>query len=174
MSCNVEQAGIYRIILYENKGVDLVYRDANTIREISNTGDVVTLENSDDDTMELDFTFKSKRSANNKLSYKHTIIWKQLGLDDSNIDLINTLKKSIYGWIPVIEFYNKSQKIITNPFRFTESIIDNNISNHYEITLDNINFSDNLKMIDFAESITYLFEDDIDYLFEDSNEYLFE
>lgn len=168
----VEQAGIYRIVLYENKDVNLVFRPDGSIEGISNAGDILTLENSDEDTRELDLILNPRKNKNNKLRYKHTIIWKQLGLDSSNFEIINTLKNSIYGWLAKIEFYNNTEKIITNPFRFNESSINNNISNHYEIALNNINFGN--RMNSFIESLGYLFEDDIEVLFEDDNIYIFD
>jgi|GEM_PF-3692933 len=140
-----EQAGIYRFTFYEAKGLSLFYIDENTIRDISNTGQVVEVENSDCYTIDLGYTFEHRRSGNNRLTYKNTITWKQIGFINSNLDLINILKQSIYGWVPVLEFYNNSQKIIENPFKFVDSAIDNNVSNHYNIQLQNIIFGKRIK-----------------------------
>jgi len=140
-----EQAGIYRITLYEAKGLSITYADAQTIKSITNIGATITLENSDCNTMELGYNFEHRRSGNNKLTYKNAITWKQIGLNNSNLDLINILKQSIYGWVPVLEFYNNSQKIIENPFKFVDSSIDNNVSNHYNIQLQNIIFGKRIK-----------------------------
>ena len=134
-----EQAGIYQFTLIENKGVSITYNTDGSIRVITNTGDELTIENSDCDTIQLDYSFTHRRSGNNKLQYRNTISWNQIGLNDSNLDLINQIKQSIYGWIVLIEFYNKEQKIILNPFRFRNSAITN-ISNHYNIELQNVIF----------------------------------
>jgi len=157
-----EQAGIYRITLYEAKGLLIEYIDNNTIRSISNTGATITLENSDCNTMELGYNFEHRRSGNNKLTYKNTIIWKQLDLNGTNLSLIDQLKTSIYGWIPVIEFYNNTQKIIENPFRYTTASIDNNVSNHYNIELKNVLFGKRIKdYTPFSEEENALISTDV-------------
>ena len=132
-----EQAGVYQFTLYENKGVSITYNVDGSIRVISNTGETITIENSSCDTIDLGYTFEHQRSANNTLRYRNSISWKQIGLINSNLDLIAQLKSSIYGWIVMIEFYKQEKKIVLNPFRYVNSTIDNNISNHYNIELRN-------------------------------------
>lgn len=155
-----EQAGIYRIVLYEAKDISFSYTNNNTIRSISNTGSIIEIENYNDSTIDLNFTFTHRRSGNNKLQYKNTLIWKQIGLNDSNLDLISQLKTSIYGWVPVIEFYNKSKKIIDNPLKFKSSEIDNNLSNHYNITIENPIFGNRIKdYISFTEGEGFISTD---------------
>lgn len=142
-----EQAGIYRISLYENKDLLFIYsRDTdNTIINILNSSTVLEIENSDCDTTDLGFSFTHRRSGNNTLKYRNSLSWKYIGLTDSNIQLIQQIKQSIYGWVAMIEFYKDEKKIIEQPFKFVNSSIDNNVSNHYNIELQNRVFGNRLK-----------------------------
>lgn len=172
MSYNIEQAGVYKITLYENKGVSVTYNQDGSVQTFSTTGDIIVLENSDCDTMELGLSFTSKRNANNKLKYKHTVTWTQLGLDNDNIELINTLKQSIYGWIVELEMYNgEIRRIITNPVKFIDASIKND-SNSYNIVLENVNFGNTIS--DLIALFNYVFEDGENYVFEDSENFIFE
>lgn len=165
-----EQAGIYRLVLYENKDLGVVYNQDGSVQSLSNSGDVIEIENSDENTVGLGMTLTPKKSANNKLKYKHSITWSQFGLDNS--DVINTLKCSIYGWIPEIEFYNNKKSVLLNPIKFIESSINNNVSNSYEIALDNVNFGNRIS--DLIEQFNYVFEDTNNYVFEDTNNFIFD
>ncbi len=135
-----EQAGVYKITLYENNDLILVYSevDDNTILSLGNITNTIEIDNDDCETQEINYSFEHQRSANNRLKYLNTISWLLIGLNDSNLDTISQLKKSIYGWIAKIDFYNGDRKIIDNPFRFIMSSIDNNESNSYMIELKNI------------------------------------
>lgn len=156
-----EQAGIYRITLYEAKDLLFVYGSESLVsyvNSIETAGVIITLENSDCNTMDLDLSFESRRSGNNKLLYKHTITWDLLGIDKINLDKISQLKTSIYGWVALIEFYNNTAQVIENPFRFVNSSIDNNVSNHYNIELKNVLFGKRVKEYKFAP-LTWILED---------------
>jgi hypothetical protein len=131
-----EQAGVYKIVLYEDKDLSYVYSGGDIV-QINNTSTSITLENSDCDTQELNYSFEYKRSPNNRLRYKNKITWLTLGLNDENIEQIRQIKQSIYGWIALIEFYNGLSKVIKQPLRFMNSAINNNLSNSYSIEIMN-------------------------------------
>lgn len=168
----MEQAGIYKITLYENKGFEIHYRPNGSIKTVSNTGETITLENADELTQDIELNIDYRRSDNNKLLYKHEINWKLLGLDADNIEKINLLKKSYYKFIPVIEYYNETQSILLNPVSLVNTSIDNNVSNSYNIQLNNILYGERLR--EYIPVMQYIFEDEIDYLFEDENIYIFD
>jgi len=151
----IEQAGIYRVTLYENKGLSIIFIDNNTVRNVTTSGATIVIENSDCETMNIKLEFEHRRAASNKLKYLNTLSWILLGLTDDNIDLIAQLKESIYSWVPVIEFYNNDQKIITNPFLFDGSEIDNNVSNSFNIELKNAIFGN--RILDYTPATTESF-----------------
>ncbi len=129
----IEQAGIYKVSLIESK--ELSYRYfGNNISEILATGAVIDLENN----QLPKFTLQPQRDKNNKLKFSYNLEWNFFNFSKENKALINQVKKSIYGWVAKIEFYNGEIKIITSPLRFNNSVIDNNISNSYNISISNI------------------------------------
>ena len=137
----MEQAGIYRITLYENKGLVFAYSDGS-ISAIANTGDILEIENSNCDTSEIKLTQKPQRNRNNKLRYKSLISYLIYDYSIEKLQLIETIKKSIYGWVAKIEFYNKNQRVIPSPLRLVKSSIDNNVSNSFGIDIENVVFGD--------------------------------
>lgn len=145
-----EQAGTYRITLYENKDLQLSFDGNGDIITIYNTGDIIELQNSNCDTSNLALSFQAQRAAGNDLKYSHTITWQEIGASDENIEKIRKLKTSIYGWIALIEFYNLESKVIVNPLRYNNSTLDNNISNHYNVSLSNRVFGAELKNKEFG------------------------
>lgn len=167
-----EQAGVYKIILYESKGLDVAYRPDGRVKSISNTGEEITLQECDTDTLEIEFQIRQRRSANNKSYYRYSINWKLLGLSNDNLDTINKIKSSIYKWVAVVYYYNNTVDYIANPFKYIEGSIDNNVSNHYNIEIQNTIFSKSA--IDFVSELGYIFEDEADYIFEDEVEFIFE
>ena len=168
----IEQAGVYKIVLYENKGLEVQYRPDGSIKAVLNTGETISLENCDDDTLEIGLEVEQKRSDNNKSLYKYIINWKLLGLSNENLDKINLLRSSIYKWVAFVQFYNKSETLILNLLIFDNSSIDNNISNHYNISLFNVVYGE--KSQKFNDELGYIFEDEAEYIFEDDVEYIFE
>lgn len=134
----ITQAGIYKITLYENKNIVLNYSDSKTVKSIATGGDIIEIENSNCETSDLRFTIQSRQSANNKRTYQHTLIWKRFGYIQDVIDQIEQIRNSIYGWIPVINFYNTENRIILNPFKPIDGSVNTNISHHFELQLRNI------------------------------------
>lgn len=143
----IEQAGIYRITLYENVGIDITYVDSKNISAISNTGEVIELENSDCETSELRLEFDFRQSANNKTNYRHSLSVLKYGYDNETLEYFHKITDSIYGWIPKVEFYNGDIKVYTNPFKSLETEIDTNVSMSININLRNVIFGE--KPLDF-------------------------
>ncbi len=136
----IDQAGIYKITLYENKDIVLNFGDSKDVKSIANSGDVIEIENSNDETNGLKLDFESKQSSNNKRKYKHKLTWLKYGYSQEVMNAFETIRNSIYGWIPVINFYNTENRIVLNPFKPINSDVNTNISHHFEILLENIIF----------------------------------
>jgi hypothetical protein len=99
------QAGVKNITLYENKGISFRYYDlfdSSQITELVTLGDVILLENINRPKYEINSKFtNSGRLAN---SYKIDFIL--YGLLTDNINLIEQLANSIYGWCFLVELYS--------------------------------------------------------------------
>ena len=128
----VEQAGVYKITLIENKGVS-VTRSGDSITDISGTGQTIELENEQE--LALDFT--PERGKNTRLLFQYQLNYKAFDLSKETKAIINQVKRSIYGWLAKVEFYNKDVKIILSPLRFDTGNVNNNVSNHYDLSLSN-------------------------------------
>lgn len=99
------QAGVKNITLYENKGIAFRYYDqfdASQITEIVTLGEVILIENINRPRFDIDSKFTNSGRFGN--SYKVEFIL--LGLLNDNLDLINTLANSIYGWCFLVEYYS--------------------------------------------------------------------
>jgi len=139
----IEQAGIYSIELIENKDISIFY-NGSAISSISGSGQSIVLNND----QEIRLSFTPERSKGNKTLFLYELNCKIYDLSKGTKSKINSLKKSIYGWLAKVEFYDKSEKIILSPLKFKGSNINNNISNHYAVDMVNPVFGQ--KMVDFG------------------------
>lgn len=132
-----EQAGIYKISLYENKDLSFDYTGVGSITGINYGGNLIEIENSNDNTCMLSLVQTPERNSNNELRYNSTISYILYDYSVENLQVIQKLKQSIYGWIALIEFYNGDLKIINTPLRFDNSAMKNE-SNSFSIELKTI------------------------------------
>ena len=139
-----EQAGIYKVTLIENKDISIIYQGEN-ISQISGGGQSIELDNE----QEIVLEFTPQRGKNSRLLFQYQLNYKAFDLSKETKTIINSIKKSIYGWLACIEFYDTTKRIITSPLKFSTGNINNNTSNHYEINLVNSVFGQ--KMINFTD-----------------------
>jgi hypothetical protein len=145
----MEQAGVYRITLYENKDLTLLFT-GDDVTNIISSGAVIPIENDNCETQEISLVQQPQRSANNKLKYRSRIDWLLFDYSIERLQLINQIKQSIYGWIAKIDFYNSSSKVIPSPLRFIEALNDNN-SSSFGISIENVVLGD--KLLNFIEGL---------------------
>lgn len=123
-----EQAGIYRVVLYENLDIAFTYSDNSTISGITNSGqqiEIAELEN-----QIINFIDNQEIGNNNKLLHDYQLSFKIFDYDLTNIELIGQIS-SIFGYIPLIYFRNGEIKVLKTPI-FIESDIDfDPIQTHY-------------------------------------------
>jgi hypothetical protein len=129
----MEQAGIYKITLYENKGVSILYNSDGSIYSLENTGDTIEITNEQKPFMNI----TPNRSRNNKLSFTYNLNFNIYKISKTVTAEINQLKKSVYGWLAKINYYNQDIKFLNTPLFFDSSNINNNSANYYPITLNN-------------------------------------
>lgn len=134
----MEQAGVYRVTLYENKDLNFVYQAGNVVA-IVNDGDIINIENSDCNTSDIGLVQEPQRNNNNRVKYRSTLNYILYDYSIEQLQLIEKIKKSIYGWIAKIEFYNQDTKVIPNPLRFNAANMTN-ISNSFAVTIENAIF----------------------------------
>jgi hypothetical protein len=111
------QAGVKNITLYENKGLGWTYYDAfdkSKITNFTNSGQVVYVTN--DQLPEMEFDIVTGRNALGVFAY--TLSFYVLGLINESLSTINQLKESIYGWCPLVEYYDGTFKFYQSPFWF--------------------------------------------------------
>jgi len=154
MSDLKEQAGIYKINLLEDKDVSLVYDSAGGVTYIYTNGETIELEND----QEIALTENLVRSNNNRLHYQLTFSWDIFNLTEENNELIQRIVRSAYGWLITIEYYNKDNKAILRPQRFVNGAINNQLSAHSDITLQNPVSSKADKKVDYDLAVWILEE----------------
>jgi hypothetical protein len=111
----ITQAGLYSVNFYENKGFSFDYNVDETIdlSSISNTGETYTFET---DSNYNQYSNQIKTAFNNDIKNDHTIqLWIN-GLTKENLDDLERIRLSIYGFIPVLEFMDKQLYLINEPF----------------------------------------------------------
>jgi len=128
------QAGIKNISLYENKGIDFYYYDPlddRAITDLTGTGSIILVENYQQPTFNINSSFSSGGNVVNEYELKFFI----LGLLSANNTLISQIKKSVYGWCILIEFYDGTFKFYNTPMFCRESSIDPNAEMSFTLTL---------------------------------------
>ena len=108
------QAGIKKITLYENKGISFVFYDAgdsSKITDLSNSGEVITLENLN----RPEFDIKVMLSNSGFVLNEYTLNFLFFGLTLVNFNQLFKLKTSVYGWCVLVEFYDGTIKFYNTP-----------------------------------------------------------
>lgn len=113
----MQQAGINKIVLYENLGINLNYYDPfdrRNVTDISNTGDTYTIENK----AQPEFDIVAVLTRNNKTGFKYIMKFFIFDLTFDELDNVAMLKESIYGWCPLVYFYDGTIKFYNTPLKF--------------------------------------------------------
>lgn len=131
------QAGVNYISLYENRSVSFQYHDPddlNIVSALTTGGETITVENN----QRIDFDFDIITGNNYKILFDYIIKFYVFDLTIDSIEQIQTLKESIYGWLPLITFYDGTTKFYNIPlFCPGDSPIKVQDSMAFEVTLQN-------------------------------------
>lgn len=130
------QAGVKNITLYENKGVSFYFWNSQDLKQISNIenlGDIIQIENMQ--RPEFDIEIKMLDSGN--VGFDYTVKFFLLGMTLENVSQVQNLKKSIYGWCFLVEFYDGTYKFFNTPVFCRESDIEPHNEMSYEVELTN-------------------------------------
>jgi len=114
------QAGIKNITLYENKNIEFNFHDAdnsNNISNITTQGSVIEILNN----QLPEFEIKSMLGGSGDVLFEYLVKLFIYEYTIDNISLISALKKSIYGWCPLIEYYDGTIKFYNSPLWLNES-----------------------------------------------------
>ena len=128
------QAGIKNITLYENKGIDFRFYDPgnlSAITDLSSLGSVLEIENIQRPEFDIKLAFSKGGNATQEFSLKFLF----LELSSENIELLNLIKSSIYGWCFLVEFYDGSFRFFETPLYCREASINPHQSMSFEVKL---------------------------------------
>lgn len=128
------QGGIKNIKLYENKGIDFYYYDPIDLKQITNLtnlGDVIEIENFQRPDFEVNQSIGKGGALLSELIVKFRI----LGLNSETENTIDILKSSIYGFCPLVEFYDGAIKFWNAPLFCRESNIKPQSEMSFEVSL---------------------------------------
>lgn len=109
------QAGINIITLYENKNLSFRFHDEDdrdNISALTTDGDTVELENC----QQPAFTFETVTNNNNRIMFAYNLEYYIFELTIETIEAIQQVKESIYGWCPLIQYYDGTRKFYNVPF----------------------------------------------------------
>ncbi|MCP4764346.1 MAG: hypothetical protein GY870_21410 [archaeon] len=124
----MEQAGLYKINLYENKGVSVTYDSEKDISSLTNSGEVLDFETN----LNKNKFSDNLSSANNNLLLNEYVIGIELNGIASAMELLEKLNNSIYGWIPVFEFMDGQKKTILTPFFQNAPEVNTSVSHTFK------------------------------------------
>lgn len=113
----MQQAGVNKIILYENVGITLNYYDPfdrRNVTDISNNGDSYTIETK----QQPEFDINAVLTENNQLGFDYNIKFYIFDLTFDTLDNIEMLKESIYGWCPLIYLNDGTIRFYNTPLKF--------------------------------------------------------
>lgn len=153
----MEQAGVFKIELIENVGIDVNYfdiTDDTTIDSITGTGDTFTY--TDNDNNKPKFEYENGVSFNNKLDAGYSLNFQILDLTRANENDVTTITESIYGWIPVVHYLNGRTLVYNRPFFVTDiDNIDTNDSLLYTIEM-NPRVETSVKVLDLIDEDAWI------------------
>lgn len=128
----ISQAGIYKLDLYENKDFEPNYDSNGLITAFTYGGTVLNLTSNDN---EPKYSNDIDSAKNNAVINTQKLEFHLDGINKDNIDQIESLQSSIYGFIPVIEFMDRQKYIILTPFFQTLSSTETQVSHTYKIEM---------------------------------------
>ncbi len=128
-----EQAGLYTLKLYENDGFVSTFDGSGNYLSLSTTGDTIEIEGC----QKPKYKLETKKTGNNKTAYIHKFTFILYDFIDANIDILEQLKTSNYGWIAELRFMNGLYKFANTVIQFKSSELDNNSSNTFAISMQN-------------------------------------
>jgi len=130
----LEQAGLYKVVLYENDGINITFNVDREVTALSTTGSEITLSDCDNSPkLKVDFV----NAMNNEILFNYTINAKISDLETANIDEITNLLNNQYGFIPKLYFMNGKIKVINECFKAVQvDDLDNNVTNTFKISLE--------------------------------------
>lgn len=117
----LEQAGIYKLTLFENDNAVLVYNDSSgtDIVRIDTDGQIITIEYCDTPTFKREVI----NSSNYSTSFIDTIAFALKNFNNTTNNLIDTLKDSRFGWIVKMEFLKGEIVVLPTPMYIAGSVI---------------------------------------------------
>ena len=124
-----QQAGLYKLTLYEAKDISIVWVNSEEIDSISNSGEALEFDTENN----TQFTDALEAAFNNLVINDYNIQFGLFGLD--KVSIVEKLNNSIYGWIPVFEFMNTQNKALIVPFFGFSEQVNANTSHSYKISL---------------------------------------
>jgi len=120
----MEQAGVNSIQLIEAKNLFIQYNSDNTIVQLATDGATIEI------TAAYNKNLTIKEQSNNLFKYEIDFI-------DLNYEVINKIRKSIYGFLAVLKLNGGQTKIIPIPLNYQSSKQNNNISASYSTKITN-------------------------------------
>lgn len=133
MNLDLTAAGVYKITLYENKGIVYTYTDISNkfeIGSISSTGQTFEVEFCQNPTHERIFT----KSNNFQTIYKDTFSFVVRNFDTTAIQEIESIKNSRFGFVAKVEYITGHILVFRDPV-FADDVSKNENSNVEVITL---------------------------------------
>jgi len=130
------QAGIKQVKLYENNGISYFHYDPlnkQNITHLESLGTVVTLDNLQQPSLKI----KTGFTNSGKLSFKYELKFIILGFDLDNLELLNQLKRSIYGWCVDVELYDGTHRFVNTVLLCRESEIEPSKEMVFEMEMSN-------------------------------------
>jgi len=128
----MEEAGVYKITLYENNSVNITYDGSGAITSISTSGDTIDLTNCVNQPR-LEVGMNS--ANNNTLLFDYVISAELHDFSAASYTILEQIYESTYGWIPEIEYYNGTKILINDPFFGESNDLDANVSMSYSLEI---------------------------------------
>jgi hypothetical protein len=150
----MEQGGIYKLTLVENRGLQLNYNSNNEINSIAGNGRLITIQYCQSP------NFKFQRVIGlSKLSLReYSIMFREFDYDD--IELLLSRLETYFGYFPVIYYLNGAIQFIESPMKITNEPTFESNATHF-IPIEMKTEVDSIEMIKkvatdvvFGESLT--------------------
>ena len=130
-----QQAGIKRITLYENKDISFTFWDVNNERAITNilsAGNVISI----DYNQKPEFEETVKISKSGEILFKYLLKYFILNYTTDDLLSIEMILNSIYGWCPLIEYYDGTIKFYNSILYLDETSIKQQKEMSFELELN--------------------------------------
>ena len=127
----MQQAGFWKLDLYEDKDLTYLFLDADTIVNLATSGELLQFNNADEPKLNTNPIM----NANYFQAFDYKIEFFIEDYNEAAIEMLQKISESIYGFRPLLYFYDARLEFLDETFFIEETSINPNDSFNFFVKM---------------------------------------